>query len=271
MFCRLKPLVVCALALGVASTAMADDPTGAKRTLQFTVTYTAKSGESSIHHVFKGSCPVLVGAPGSFGIGGPSQAEKSARNEHQKTGQAAVAPFQEEMKKCGKDMACMSALAQKMQQSGAMDKMFASGEAATRSEPNFVVWGPGGACTDMTLTVNDRVVEHGTDLGEGGSRPYTTTRIVTGTEKVETLLKDFAIEHNLKKQVSKYRIGQPLSPSFDYAQESTGARSEKSKGRAKVSPFPEIEPPVFEGPPKAAKSVRPTKGGELAMEWTIQR
>lgn len=267
----LSSLVVFALVSSAAGPAMADDPPGAKRTVRFTVTYTAKQGDSSFNHVFKGSCQLLVGIPGSFGIDGPSKAEKAARNEHQKSGQSAVAPFQEEMKKCGKDMACLSALAQKMQQSGAMDKMATSAQAATRSEPNFVVWGPGGPCTDMTLTVNDRIVERGTDSGEGGSRAYTTIRTITGTEKVEQMPKSIHIEHDLRKQVSQYRISQPLSPSFQYTQETSGALNDKSKGTTRVSPFPEVEPPVVNGPPKSARSVRPAKGGEVTMDWTILR
>ncbi|MFO1221038.1 MAG: hypothetical protein U1E89_21970 [Burkholderiaceae bacterium] len=267
----LESVFVGALVAIAAAPAIADDPPGAKRTLRFTVTYTAKAGASSIHHVFKGSCPVLVGIPGSFGIDGLSKAEMAERDVHQKAGQSAMAPFQEEMKKCGKDMACLSALAQKMQSAGAMDKIASSAKAATRSDPNYVVWGTGGACTDMTLTVNDRIVERGMDSGEGGDRPYTTTRTVTGTEKVEQMPKGFQIEHDLRKQVSQYRISQPLSPTFEFEQEATGAINGKSKGRTRVSPFPDVEPPVVNGPPKAAKSVRPVKGGELTMDWSILR
>lgn len=258
---RVGVWVVGALAVSTVALAARQDPEGARRTLAFTVVYRT-TGASTLDHVLKGSCTMEVGAPSAVGLGDrPASAANQAAT---RAATAAMTGLEAEMKKCGKDQACLMALAMRMSEDGSLDAAADAADRAATTDAHYVVWYP-SACTG-TLAVNDTVTSTGVDA----TGSYTSTTTYAGSGPLERWDAVF-LEHDTTARTTAYRFAPTPGLSVATTTVVTGVGARRAAGRELVSAFPEVPAPTSPGAPQSGKSVQQVPGGSVTFTWTITR
>lgn len=251
-----------------------------KLRMAFTVDYVATKGKSRLRHTYTGECDLLGGhPPAKYGLDGPGKAQAASDDARHAqavdSARPAMAGIQEEMKRCGKDTACLAGVAQKMQATGAMAQVAGSARSAVAigQEANFRVWTP-MACRALSLTVDDLITERSEDSGEGGTRIVESTRTVQGTQALPPgfgQLKMPGVQQDLKTGLTEYRYGRPALQRFP-AKYLSARPGEPATGTELVEPVPAAVPyPALPGPPRSGKVALTVPGGTVTAEWTITR
>lgn len=105
----------------------------------------------------------------------------------------------------------------KAQSSGDLERLGAGVTKASKVEANFKNWtiAPRG-CSELTLSVDDNFKTTVVNDGEGRRQRYEVTQSVKGTRPLRAnfAADKFGIQHDLKAQVTEYRLGRPASPGF---------------------------------------------------------
>jgi hypothetical protein len=264
-------------------------PTGATAMVEIKMTVREKTKSdfhsTAIERVLNAQCMMQAAQASQIGSSGPTPEQQAALNQSQANVEAfqqeyapsdeMLANLEAEAEKCGTDEACLTALAMKMSQTPEMQAMAQQVPEAQQAmqgmNPNlgparFQMWQP-QSCTG-TVTVNDTYVDSDPG-GEGGDGAYTDTTIAKGSAPIMSEWRGLAIETDVVKGTTEYRIMAP--PPVTIATNSSRAGA----GERQIPFFSNTRLPDSFGPYKGVggKHKGEAKGdaGSVSVEWVWKK
>lgn len=262
--------------LGLAAAAQLATAAGLEtRQLSFSITYAMNTATGRYNHVYTGRCDVQTIGTSPYGLEGATGAQQGADNAARDKAVDPGRAMAAEMQKCGGDMNCARNVMMKAQSSGDLERLGAGITKASKVEANFKNWtiAPRG-CSELTLSVDDNFKSTVVNDGEGGAQRYEVTQTVKGTRPLRANFaadSKFGIQHDLKAQVTEYRLGRPASPGFPTTRQGNAPAHLMTPGDSPVTIFPDaVAFPRLPGAPRSGRSVAPAAGGgTVTFEWSL--